>query len=361
MKNIVSLIFLFSASIGLFAQQSGPKFAFDKMEHNFGTIKEDKGSVSYRFEFSNSGNAPIIITNVKASCGCTTPKWTREPVLPGTKGFIDVAYNPKNRPGPFSKSITITSNAVTPTTILRISGNVERGQQSIEQVYRYAVGDLRIKTNHLAFGNVPKGQTRSKSIEMINNGSTPMEVSFINVPEHVKITSNPVKLEPKQKGTINVEYNSELLNEWDFVIHRVNIQVNGSQPSNNRLSISSTLIEDFSKLTDEQMKNAPKAFFANKTFDFGTITDKEEPEHVFIIGNHGKSDLIIRKIKASCGCTAVAPEKDIIKPGESAEIKTVFNPKGKKGSVRKSITVITNDPINYKSILWVKGQVNPSN
>ena len=76
-----------------------------------------------------------------------------------------------------------------------------------------------------------------------------------------------------------------------------------------------------------------------------------------MLTNSGKSDLEIRKVKASCGCTAVQPEKRIITPGESVNIKTVFNSAGKVGNQNKTVTIITNDPKKSKMILWVKGEV----
>lgn len=84
------------------------KFAVEK--HDFGTFSEAKGKVTYVFEFENDTKAPIVLQDVKASCGCTTPTWTKTPVNPGQKGQVEVTYNAKGRPGQFSKTITVTSN-----------------------------------------------------------------------------------------------------------------------------------------------------------------------------------------------------------------------------------------------------------
>ena len=80
-----------------------------------GKINEADGRVTTVFEFTNEGMVPLVLTNVRASCGCTTPKWTREPIEPGQKGNITVTYNPNGRPGRFQKTVTITSNATEPT------------------------------------------------------------------------------------------------------------------------------------------------------------------------------------------------------------------------------------------------------
>lgn len=118
---IISLLSLFLATTGM-AQSSKPQIQFSKTTHNFGTIKEEDGEQFYQFKFKNAGKAPLIINNVKASCGCTTPEWTKAPIASGKEGFIKVSFDPKNRPGPFNKSITITSNAEESSKILYIKG-----------------------------------------------------------------------------------------------------------------------------------------------------------------------------------------------------------------------------------------------
>lgn len=102
----------------------GPKIAFTEQEHNYGTIKKG-GDGNCEFVFTNEGNEPLILSNVKASCGCTVPTWTKEPIMPGKTGTIKVRYN-TNNVGGFTKTITVTCNAVNaPRTTLKIKGKVE--------------------------------------------------------------------------------------------------------------------------------------------------------------------------------------------------------------------------------------------
>ncbi|MBR3829495.1 MAG: DUF1573 domain-containing protein [Bacteroidales bacterium] len=102
----------------------GPKIAFTEQEHNYGTIKKG-GDGNCEFVFTNEGNEPLILSNVKASCGCTVPTWTKEPIMPGKTGTIKVRYN-TNNVGGFTKTITVTCNAVNaPRTTLKIRGKVE--------------------------------------------------------------------------------------------------------------------------------------------------------------------------------------------------------------------------------------------
>ena len=126
-KLFFSFVALFVALVStnnLVAQiESGAKIEFSKETHDYGTIKYGADG-SCVFEFKNTGNEPLIISNAKGSCGCTVPEWPKEPIAPGEKGKITVKYDTK-RPGAINKSVTITSNASNePTKVIRIKGNV---------------------------------------------------------------------------------------------------------------------------------------------------------------------------------------------------------------------------------------------
>jgi len=105
----------------------GPGIVFTNLSYDFGQVKEEDGPVSTVFEFTNNGTEPLILSEVHASCGCTTPDWTKEPVAPGAKGFVKATYNVKGRPGMFDKSITVKTNITTEgndTVRLTIKGEV---------------------------------------------------------------------------------------------------------------------------------------------------------------------------------------------------------------------------------------------
>ena len=132
-KALFSLLMIFVASAGVtaIAQEvtNGAQIEFDKEVHDYGTV-ENGGNGTCTFEFTNTGNAPLIISNAKGSCGCTVPSWPKEPLAPGKSAKITVKYDTK-RPGAINKSVTITSNAVnTPTKIVRIKGNVKAAPTS---------------------------------------------------------------------------------------------------------------------------------------------------------------------------------------------------------------------------------------
>lgn len=101
---------------------NAPVIVFDKMIHDYGTI-EQMGDGNCEFIMTNEGKEPLILSNVRSSCGCTTPQWPRNPILPGESATIKVKYDTK-RVGPFKKHIYVHSNAKTERVTLTISGSV---------------------------------------------------------------------------------------------------------------------------------------------------------------------------------------------------------------------------------------------
>lgn len=120
-KLIVLLTFVLGITVTSFAQDKPAEFKFESESHDFGKIPLTK-PVTYEFKFVNTGDAPLILTKVETTCGCTVPTYTQTPVKKGEAGTIKVTYTPAGSPLPFSKSITITSNAKTPTKVLYIKG-----------------------------------------------------------------------------------------------------------------------------------------------------------------------------------------------------------------------------------------------
>jgi len=122
MKKLIAVLFISVVSFGSFAQDKLAKIEFKETTIDYGTI--EKGADGVRtFEFTNTGDAPLIISKVNSSCGCTVPKKPDGPVMPGEKGEIQVKYDTK-RVMPIRKTITVLSNAETPTVALKIKGNV---------------------------------------------------------------------------------------------------------------------------------------------------------------------------------------------------------------------------------------------
>jgi hypothetical protein len=277
--------------------------------------------------------------------------------MPGEKGYLKATFDPINRPGNFNKSIIVRTNAQKSNTLLRIRGEVVPKERTLADKYPRKMGPLRLKSNHLPFVTVKNTEKKVDSLQIINDSDKIIDVTFTGVPAYLELKTVPDKLMPGQKGIIRGEFDGTTVNDWGFMVERVTVKINGESVPHNSLAYSAKVVEDFSNMTAEQKANAPHVEFENTTYDFGKAEQKESVAHVFKFTNTGNSDLIIRKIRATCGCTAVEPEKSVIPPGESSSFKAIFHIGNRTGAQRKTIYFISNDPDNSTVRLTMKGDV----
>jgi hypothetical protein len=363
-KYLITLALIFVAGIYLIDAQKSATINFENIVHDFGRIKEEGGKVVHNFKFKNDGKQPIIIKNVQSSCGCTTPEWSKTPVMPGKSGFVSAEFDPLERPGAFSKQIMVYNNITNDPITLEIKGDVIPKTKQVEDLYRYNIGDLRLVSNHVAFARIFNTEKKTQSVDVVNNSNKAISIAVVSCPEHLSVVAEPSVLNPKQTGKITINYDASKKSEWGYVVDRITLKINDKAMDGAPLTVSATILEDFSKLTEAELANAPTMDFTETEFDFGTLKQGDKTVHEFTFKNNGKSDLIIRDVQTSCGCTAVDSKK-VIKAGESSLIKATFNSAGKSGKQNKSITLITNIPgkdasgaEKYRIILRLKGNVN---
>lgn len=106
------------------AQTAGPAITFEEVKYDFGSVVQG-GTVDHTFKFKNTGTAPLVISNIGVSCGCTTPEWTKDPVAPGKTGTISAHFNSTGKMGMQNKVLTIESNATGGSTTVSLVGEVK--------------------------------------------------------------------------------------------------------------------------------------------------------------------------------------------------------------------------------------------
>ena len=354
MKRSISFLVLMLACAGMMAQ---PKLNFANTRHDYGTIKEEAGKQEAVFNFTNTGDSVLVLTRVQSSCGCTAADYTKSPVPPGGKGFVKAVFDPKGYSSRFAKSVTVYSNAKPAVTVLVIEGNVAPREKTVEELFTFAVGPVRFQSNHLAF-TTTKSEKKIRVMPVINTSKEPATVEFEGLPAHLQLKVSPATLKPGEKGIIEGTYDAKLNSSaWGNVNDLVRLKVNGQSQPNIYLYVSANLVEDFSGLNAQQLASAPVFKLDSNTVNFGKMKQNSSADVEYFFTNQGKSDLIIRHVKAGCGCTALMPTENVIKPGARGSIKAKFNSGGYKGQIYKNIFVYTNDPKNSEVMLMIKGEV----
>lgn len=352
----LSFVFALAATVA-YAQ---PKIQFTKTKHEFGTIKEDGGLAQVTFTFKNTGNQPLKLSKVQASCGCTTPSWTKDAIQPGKTGVVKAAYNPMNRPGKFAKTVTVMSNAQPSVAVLQISGNVTPRKKGPKDWYPIALGNLRFKTNSVWFGDMMHDSKKNVKTTILYNEGTEaitLDLASIKLPKYATVKADKAVIKPKETATLTFTYDASQRNDWDYVYNSFMLKTNDKKQPMKRMSMGGYIKENF-KPADRI--NPPVAKFDKISHNFGTVKQNSRVSTTFSIANTGKKTLFIRKSKASCGCTATRPKKMQLKPGESTTIDVTYSSGGSKGHINKSVTVITNDPKKPKTVLSITANVEPA-
>ncbi|HRZ96436.1 MAG TPA: DUF1573 domain-containing protein [Paludibacter sp.] len=359
MKKYSFLLVLMLISLNSFAQK--PVIDFDVKTYDFGKINEDEGKATYVFDFINKGNVPLVVTRVQASCGCTTPTWTKEPIEPGKKGSITVTYNPAGRPGAFNKQITVYSNATEEQATLAIKGDViSKSNNMVVDDYTVSMGDIKLKSKAVQMNNIEKGKSQVRVLEIKNTGNAAVKTSVQNLPAYLTAISSPEVLKPNETGKITFTLNTKNCAQWGPLTNDVYLVLNGQKKITNdfQIKVYGNIVENFSTMTLEQKQKAPILEMKDHSVNLGEMKPGEKKAVKIKIGNKGINTLEVRRVINNNKDLIVHPIKLSVASGKSAYVVATVDSKGLvEGDYRKSITIQTNDPDNSFNLVVLSWKV----
>lgn len=353
-KRIICLIAFLLIGMSVALAQEKAQIVVDTQVYNFGTIEEAKGLASHVFTIENKGDAPLVITRVTASCGCTRPEWTKEPIAKGKTGTIKVTYNPQGRPGPFYKTITIFSNADKSRYNLAIKGSVTAKPQMPVITYPYTIGNLKLHTKNILFNNLRQNETLGERINIRNEGKASMEISLGKLPHFITAEIKPSKLAPNEEGIITFLINGHEIKHKGRQQLNVPLEIKetGSKTVSEELTVSANVIDDFSKMSTKEKSKGASIHISGSLLDFGQISSNKNKKPftnnkmtgTVDITNEGKSDLIIYSFTSDNEIININRGKKVIKPGETTTYKVSIRPKDVKVRLEALVNIICNDP-----------------
>lgn len=364
MKKICLTILMAVLAVICFAQ---PKIQFDKTTHDFGKIKEEGGKVTGRFEFTNVGNEDLVLTNVRPGCGCTAANYSKDPIAPGQKGFIEATYNPYNRPGGFNKNIRVTTNEpqftdgsnASPHMIFIKGEVIKRPPTEFEKAgYTKSNGMARFFDPTVKL-DILNTDIVKDTFKVRNFWTKPVRFEMEPKPEYVSevYRSFGEELNPGQEGVIILSYDASKRGAFGQLKDMVIYKTNDSLESKKVLHYAVNIKEDFSKLTKKQLKSLPVAQISTLDFDFGQVTKNTQPTTTITLTNAGKDPLIIRALTPSSNYFRASASATEIMGGQSATITVTFKANSRVGIQKGTVEIITNDPNNAIQVLNVRGQI----
>lgn len=330
------------------------QITFDKKVHEFGTVLW-KNPVTATFTITNSGNKPLVISNVTTSCGCTVADWTKTPIAPGATGVVSSTFDSKAL-GRFQKSIGIYSNASERPIYLAIRGEVTADPKNYTVTHPYEIGPIRLDKESLEFDDAHKGDRLEMDLLVANTSEAVYTPVLMHLPPYLSAVAVPEKIARGRSGKIRITLDTEKLPKFGLTTATVYLSrfMGDKVGEENAIPVSAVLLPDFSRLSQQELQNPPVAELSSTELTFPALGEKEKKSKTVIVKNTGKRDLEITDLQVFNSALGVHLKKRVLKPGASTKLKiTAFgkNLKRVKGTPR--VLMITNDPNSPKMIIKV--------
>lgn len=323
--------------------QQDKQIQFDKEVHDFGDFSLDDGEQSCVFTLTNNSDKPIVIQTVISSCGCTTPDWTKEPILPGKKGQVTAVFMNNQGPYPFDKVLSVYITGNKNPYVLHIRGVVHQKAFSIEDTHPVLMGQLRLRQRELELGQIKQGMVKTDSVEVINVGKLPLILGYTKRDDNLQIALHPKKLNANEKGYIVYTIDTRIKEEWGNVIYPVQLILNDKSNPVHVLSIKASIKMNATQMSQDQKKLAPVPQVDKSAIEFTARKQGSSVEATFMLSNKGKQPLVIYKTDFSHeGITATVPQE--IAAGASVPVKVSLDKTEGLGEIIYTISLTTNAP-----------------
>ena len=354
-RSISFIITLFIITLSVIAQ---PRLSSNKETHNFGQI-EWKHPVNVEYTITNTGDKPLVLTNVTTSCACSVASWTKTPIAPGEKGTVSATFDAKAL-GHFEKTVGIYSNAQPSLVYLKFVGEVVQEVTDFTKTHPYAIGSIRLDRNEFAFPDAHRGEEPTLTFSVVNLSDRPYEPVLMHLPPYLQTEVKPNVLQKGEKGVITVTLDSERLTDFGLTQSSVYLArfAGDKVGDENEIPVSAILLPDFSGMSDTEKANAPVANLSIKDIDMSTaLAKKSKARQDIVITNTGRSPLQISKLQVFHPAVGAGLKKSVLKPGESTRLRvTVVKRNIGKKRRHLRLLMITNDPMQPKVEINIKAK-----
>lgn len=358
--NMVRNLLLAVLCLWAVAATAQPKGQWLSTKHDFGTINENDGDATCSMYLVNTGDEPLVIVKARASCGCTRPRYSKDPIAPGDTAEIVVAYDPVGRPGRFSKKIYFDTNGSELRSMLTISGVVIASDRTIKVRYPVDAGPLKLRNRMMAMGDIKHGKAKSAFLDAYNQSADTLRLQWDNVPEYLSVMTAPKAIPPGEQATISFYFNTFKCDKWGLVSDVITMIPSAGSDSV-QIEVTAMVEEDFSKMTPGQRMNAPAIAITPERLDFGLIDESAGVvTKEFVVENFGKDALVLRRVYTVDHGISVEVDKEKIKKGKTARIKVSVDPSKIKNEILNArISVIANDPQRPVTVVRAVGEMKP--
>lgn len=345
LKIAIGFILCVLCATAASAQES---LTFDPAVWDFGSIEEADGPVSHTFTGRNVSDRPLVILDVTTTCGCTVPRFSRQPVLPNAETQITVSYDPANRPGAFERTLWIYSSERKRIATLTVRGHVVPRKKSIEELYPVDAGNgLRLTSTLCAFTYIYPGVRMQSAIGCINTSDHPIAIELRPDPEirsGLLQAEAPQRLAPGARGQINLAYLiPAAAPRYGTLRDALELYVDGR--SRGVTIVAHGIGADNPAEMPEE--RAPRSEVSTNVLKFGTVRHGAPMQTLpLVLSNTGRGELIVRAVECGKALSTSLEAGMKIPAGGSRTVEVLLDPREADYGARSSfLLLITNDPV----------------
>ncbi|MCD7898500.1 MAG: DUF1573 domain-containing protein [Bacteroides sp.] len=355
-RFLLTIIAIGAVAASLCAQ---PRITSDRKTHTMGQI-EWKKPVSVDYTITNSGNKPLVLTNITTSCACAVADWTKTPIQPGKKGKVTVTFDAKAL-GRFNKSVGIYSNAQPSLIYLNFVGEVVRKVSDFSNMKLHRYGNILIDVNDIEFPDAHLGERPQITITVVNQSDQSYEPVLMHLPSYIEMTKEPSVLQRGEKGKITLTLNTDRLPDLGLTQTSVYLsRFAGDKVSDeSEIPVSAILLPNFAGMSRMQQRNAPIIQLSETELDLRReLLRKDKVTKTLTIQNKGRSKLEISKLQVFNSALGVDLKKAVLQPGEKTKLKVTLTKKNLQRRRHLRILMFTNDPENPKVVININTSSN---
>lgn len=317
--------------------------------------------VTATFELKNTGTEDLLISDVKADCGCTKATLSKEKLAAGELCTLMLTYDARML-GHFVKQVAVTYQTAKASVTaeaplyLTMKGVVLSELKDYSGTFPYTMGDLLADKNVLEFDDVNKGDHPEQEIHILNNTTAPVTPNIEHLPPYLSAIVTPEQLKPGQSGKVIVTLSSQYISDFGLTQTTVYLasHLGDKITPDNELPVSIVLLPDLSTFEGSNKLYAPKMSLSANSLEVGMVDGRQKKKAEIVIGNTGRLPLEISSIQMFTGGIRLTLDKQVLQPQEQTKLKvTVDTEQLKSSRTKPRILMITNDPDHSKVIIPV--------
>ena len=306
--------------------------------------------------FTNKGDKPLLIKEVKASCDCIDVSFPKSPIAAGSRGEIELTFNARLL-GSFYKEVEVLTNASDKPGYIGIQGTVVTEVHDYSDEFPFDLGNVRLITNTVEFEDVNRGDHPTAELRVLNTDHTAYRPELMHLPSYLSAKCEPEDIPAGKVGTIRLTLDSEKLsqlglNQTSIYLSRY---LGDKIGETNEILVSAILLPNFSYMDEKALAIAPELSVSESSVDMTTQNGKKEISRNIILTNTGKSDLHIQQVQVFNKALSVRIAESTIRPGKSTKLKiNVTTRYLHKSKGRMRVLLITDAPKQAKQYINVE-------